>query len=98
MRAVTAGLNARRLSCDSRYNAYSMNLSKLLEGVTVVKMFQTLYGQMVVTHDIEVRGIQYDSRLVAKGDVFVALRGSSHDGNKFVTDAVERGANIGVVQ
>jgi UDP-N-acetylmuramoyl-L-alanyl-D-glutamate--2,6-diaminopimelate ligase len=75
-----------------------MNLSKLLEGVTVVKMFQTLYGQMVVTHDIEVRGIQYDSRLVAKGDVFVALRGSSHDGHKFVTDAVERGAKVAVLE
>ncbi len=75
-----------------------MNLSKLLEGVTVVKMFQTLYGQMVVTHDIEVRGIQYDSRRIEKGDVFVALRGSAQDGHKFVTAAVERGAKVAVLE
>ena len=32
-----------------------MRLSQLLEGVTVSKLFQTMYGQMVVTHEVEIR-------------------------------------------
>jgi UDP-N-acetylmuramoyl-L-alanyl-D-glutamate--2,6-diaminopimelate ligase len=40
----------------------------------------------------DVTGVQYDSRRVEPGDVFVAMRGGATDGNKFVWQAVERGA------
>lgn len=33
-----------------------------------------------------------DSRLVARGDVFVAFRGEAADGHDFIPDAVKRGA------
>ena len=33
---------------------------------------------------MEVSGVQYDSRRVGAGDVFVAMRGESADGNRFV--------------
>jgi len=42
--------------------------------------------------DVEVRDVQYDSRRVGPGDVFVAMRGGSTDGNRFVRVAIERGA------
>ena len=42
--------------------------------------------------DIEVRGVQYDSRRVSAGDVFVAMRGGSVDGNAFIDAAIRRGA------
>ena len=42
---------------------------------------------------VEVTGVQYDSRRVRPGDVFVAMRGGSADGNKFAGAAVERGAS-----
>lgn len=42
--------------------------------------------------DIEVRGVQYDSRRVHAGDVFVAMRGGSADGNRFLQAALQRGA------
>ncbi len=74
-----------------------MRLSRLLERVTVQKMFQTLYGQMVVTHDVEVRSIQYDSRKVEDGDLFVAIRGSRSDGRKYIAHAVENGAVVVVI-
>ena len=41
---------------------------------------------------VEVGGVQYDSRRVGPGDVFVAMRGGSVDGNRFIAAAVERGA------
>lgn len=81
-----------------RNEARPMTLTKLLEGVTVTKLFQTLYGQMVVTHDIEVHGIQYDSRKIERGDVFVALRGTEQDGHRFIAGAVERGAKVAVLE
>ena len=40
----------------------------------------------------EVNGVQYDSRRVGRGNVFVAMRGGSADGNRFVAGALERGA------
>ena len=42
--------------------------------------------------DAEVRGVQYDSRRVGPGDVFVAMRGGSTDGNRFVDAALQHGA------
>lgn len=69
-----------------------MMLTAMLAGTAVSKIFQTNFGQMAVTHDVEIHGIQYDSRKVVRGDLFVALRGSSSDGNRFIVDAIGRGA------
>jgi UDP-N-acetylmuramoyl-L-alanyl-D-glutamate--2,6-diaminopimelate ligase len=41
---------------------------------------------------VEVRGVEYDSRRVGRGDVFVAMRGEATDGNRFVEAAVAQGA------
>jgi UDP-N-acetylmuramoyl-L-alanyl-D-glutamate--2,6-diaminopimelate ligase len=75
-----------------------MVLSKLLEKVTVRKLFQTLYGRMVVTHDVEVSAIAYDSRRVRQGDMFVAVRGTGSDGHKFAHDAITKGAKVVVLE
>jgi len=75
-----------------------MTLSKLLAGVTVSKMFQTLYGRMVVTHDVEVGGIRYDSRKVERGDLFVAITGHGADGHRFIPNAIERGAKVVILE
>ena len=44
--------------------------------------------------ETEIRGVQYDSRRVGPGDVFVAMRGGSTDGNRFVDAALEQGAAV----
>ena len=41
--------------------------------------------------DAEIRGVHYDSRRVGPGDVFVAMRGGSTDGNRFVDSALQQG-------
>jgi UDP-N-acetylmuramoyl-L-alanyl-D-glutamate--2,6-diaminopimelate ligase len=61
-------------------------------------MFQTTYGKMVTTHDIEIHGIQYDSRKVEKGDLFVAMKGAVTDGHNFITAAVSNGAAAVVLE
>ena len=42
--------------------------------------------------DVEVFGVQHDSRRVRSGDLFVAWRGDVHDGRVFARDAVAKGA------
>jgi UDP-N-acetylmuramoyl-L-alanyl-D-glutamate--2,6-diaminopimelate ligase len=40
----------------------------------------------------QVTGVEYDSRRVKPGDVFVAMRGESSDGNRFISQAIAAGA------
>ena len=47
--------------------------------------------EMAGRRDVEVRGVQYDSRRVSAGDVFVAMRGGTTDGNDFIDAAIRKG-------
>ena len=62
----------------------SMKWSEAIAGVGVVAT--------AGSGDAGVRGVQYDSRRVSAGDVFVAMRGGTTDGNKFVEAALKNGA------
>jgi UDP-N-acetylmuramoyl-L-alanyl-D-glutamate--2,6-diaminopimelate ligase len=42
--------------------------------------------------DIAIRGIHYDSRRITAGDIFVAMRGGTTDGNRFIETALRQGA------
>ncbi|SEG54776.1 UDP-N-acetylmuramoylalanyl-D-glutamate--2,6-diaminopimelate ligase [Bryocella elongata] len=42
---------------------------------------------------VAVTGVQYDSRRVVAGDVFVAMRGGTTDGNRYVDAAIAKGAS-----
>ncbi len=64
-----------------------MRLSALLAGLPPERAPRRLRGD-----DPVVRGVTYDSRAVAPGDLFVALRGGSHDGHDYLDQAVELGA------
>jgi UDP-N-acetylmuramoyl-L-alanyl-D-glutamate--2,6-diaminopimelate ligase len=41
---------------------------------------------------VRVRGVRHDSRAIERGELFVAIRGESSDGARFVDAALERGA------
>ena len=47
---------------------------------------------------LEIKGLTSDSRLVKKDYLFVAVKGSSQDGHKYLGDAVQRGACALVVE
>src|SRR6202158_2549098 len=55
---------------------------------------ELLYGAEVLSQSGNpgIGGLQYDSRLVKPGDVFVAMQGESSDGNRFIDQAVAAGA------
>ncbi len=46
---------------------------------------------------VRITGVSTDSRTMKPGNVFVALRGEKFDGHRFVSDVVERGAAVVVV-
>jgi UDP-N-acetylmuramoyl-L-alanyl-D-glutamate--2,6-diaminopimelate ligase len=74
-----------------------MTLNDLLRGVRVIKLYSGMYGKMVLTQDISVRNIRYDSRRVGPGDLFVALRGTVQNGHRFIDEAIAAGAPVVVV-
>ncbi len=57
------------------------------EAIAAVRVIETAGRR-----DIEVRGVQYDSRRVSSGDVFVAMRGGTTDGNRYIDAAIRKGA------
>ena len=59
-----------------------MNFQTLLDGAEILEQ----HGNPPVS------GVEYDSRQVKPGDAFVAMRGQSSDGNKFIDKAIAAGA------
>ncbi len=55
---------------------------------------ELLYGAEVLSQSGNpgIGGLEYDSRRIKPGDVFVAMRGESSDGNKFIDRAIAAGA------
>ena len=61
-----------------------MKLSELLKNV-----------KTIATHgntDVEVKGVNIDSRKIEDGHLFIAMKGTQVDGHKFISKAVESGA------
>lgn len=50
-----------------------------------------------IDRDIEYKELEYDSRKIKKGDIFVALEGATVDGHKYIDKAVENGASAVLV-
>jgi UDP-N-acetylmuramoyl-L-alanyl-D-glutamate--2,6-diaminopimelate ligase len=58
-------------------------------------IYEALLGVEVLERTsttVEATGVQYDSRRVRPGDIFVAMAGGTTDGNKYIGSALERGA------
>ncbi|XP_024364396.1 UDP-N-acetylmuramoyl-L-alanyl-D-glutamate--2,6-diaminopimelate ligase MurE homolog, chloroplastic [Physcomitrium patens] len=65
---------------------YRMTLAELLDEARVTPV--AVEGNL----DIEITGIQHDSRLVIPGDLFVCVKGLKSDGYEFAHQAIEKGA------
>ncbi len=61
-----------------------MKLSELLKSVKVL--------QVAGPAEVEVTGVNIDSRKIEKGHLFVAIKGTQTDGHQFITKAVAQGA------
>jgi UDP-N-acetylmuramoyl-tripeptide--D-alanyl-D-alanine ligase len=54
-------------------------------------------GRSIGARPDAVTGISIDSRTIASGDAFFAIKGDTHDGHDFVSTALARGASTAVV-
>jgi UDP-N-acetylmuramoyl-L-alanyl-D-glutamate--2,6-diaminopimelate ligase len=61
----------------------SLKLSEALRGADVLRR---------IGEDVAVTGVEYDSRRVVPGSLFVAMHGETTDGNRYIEQAVARGA------
>lgn len=55
-------------------------------------LYKTSIEAVKGSTDISVNKIEFDSRLVGKGDVFVAIRGTVSDGHDYIDKAISQGA------
>lgn len=63
-----------------------------------MKLQQLLNGVSILDHkgnmDIDVKGVNIDSRKVGKGDMFIAVKGTAVDGHIYIPKAIEQGASV----
>src|SRR5437762_3724855 len=59
-----------------------MKFRKLLQNVEVSQS----------SGDTEISSVEYDSRKIQRGSLFIAIRGESTDGNRYIEQAMEKGA------
>ena len=64
--------------------------------MTLAQAAQVLFGRLI-GEDCRFNAVSSDSRYIAAGDLFVALRGDNFDGAKFVAGAVQDGAVAALV-
>ncbi|MDC0204749.1 UDP-N-acetylmuramoyl-L-alanyl-D-glutamate--2,6-diaminopimelate ligase, partial [Flavobacteriales bacterium] len=67
-----------------------MKLKDLLYKVNIVKV--------IGTTDVEVLNIQFDSRKVVSGGLFVAISGDITDGHKYIKETILSGAKVIIVE
>jgi len=67
-----------------------------VNGQRTVRLDYLLNGQPILeqhgNENLEIKGLTSDSRAVKKGYLFVAVKGSSQDGHKYLAHAVQKGA------
>ncbi|MBR5157687.1 MAG: UDP-N-acetylmuramoyl-L-alanyl-D-glutamate--2,6-diaminopimelate ligase [Clostridia bacterium] len=66
-----------------------MLLSQLLKGTDAVWNAE---------NDVEIKGVAYNSQKVQKGWLFVAIKGFSTDGHKYIPDALAKGAAAVIIE
>jgi hypothetical protein len=73
---------------DLQEPTYRMTLGELLDEARVTPI--SVEGDL----EVEITGIQHDSRQVIPGDLFVCIKGLTSDGHDFAAQAIERGAVV----
>jgi UDP-N-acetylmuramoyl-L-alanyl-D-glutamate--2,6-diaminopimelate ligase len=67
-----------------------MNLKKILIGLEGLKVKGNL--------DLEIKGIESNSKNIEEGFLFIAIKGFSVDGHKFISSAIENGATAIMIE
>lgn len=60
--------------------------------MTLGEIKKIINGECSVNNNQKIRKIKTDSRIIKKGDLFIALKGKKYDGNDYIEDAIKKGA------
>ena len=63
---------------------------KLLKDILYKVSIQSVVGNT----NVGINKIKFDSNKINKGDLFVAIRGTKNDGNKYISHAISNGASV----
>ena len=63
-----------------------MKLKELLKGINILESNADM--------ELEITDVAYDSRKVTEGGMFVAIKGFTSDGNRFIPMARDKGAAV----
>ena len=66
------------------YYLYMVKLKEILKEINDIRI--------AGNENLEISGINYDSRKVSPGDLFVAIKGGTFDGHEYIDAAIEQGA------
>ncbi|TCP70430.1 UDP-N-acetylmuramoyl-L-alanyl-D-glutamate--2,6-diaminopimelate ligase [Baia soyae] len=66
----------------------------ILQNVTQSLLLKQVFGDLAV----EISGVEMDSRQVKPGSLFIAIRGFTVDGHRYISQAVQRGAAAVLVE
>src|SRR3989338_6555366 len=59
-------------------------LSELISNLDIIEINRN--------QSLEISSLHFDSRLVERGSLFVAVKGTAQDGHDFINEAIDRGA------
>ncbi|HUO06591.1 MAG TPA: UDP-N-acetylmuramoyl-tripeptide--D-alanyl-D-alanine ligase [Candidatus Binataceae bacterium] len=65
---------------------------------TLAEVADACGGSIHGDPNLRIRGISIDTRTIAAGEMFVALRGAAIDGHRYLAQAAERGAAAAIVE
>ena len=68
----------------------------MMRKITVKQVSEATNAELINENDAEISDVTHDSRQAGKGALFVAVRGLTMDGHRFVNDVMRRGA-VGVI-
>lgn len=67
-----------------------MKLNQVIQNLNILNLKGNL--------DIEITNVQYDSRKVTEGTLFICIKGFNSNGHKYIQSAIEKGAKAFLVQ
>ena len=66
--------------------------------MTLNEVIKIVNGKTILDSDQEINEIKTDTRLINKGDVFIAIKGKKYDGHNFTKEAIKKGAIACIVE
>ncbi|MFL2666189.1 MAG: UDP-N-acetylmuramoyl-L-alanyl-D-glutamate--2,6-diaminopimelate ligase [Flavobacteriaceae bacterium] len=67
---------------------------KLLKDI----LYKVNINSVIGSTNIKINKIEFDSRKILENDLFVAIKGNNVDGNKFISQVIEKGAKVVLCQ